>query len=396
MTQEEKIRLGKLYKRYNQCRDAELDRFWKNSVFVWVFLALCFAAFGSLFKDHNMPTKAMDIANTSNETYYLSLSVISLIACILSWIWVWMARGLKAWYEVYETAIWDIESFKNEFNYPHQFTIDNYWGLKRSDCFIQRWFFDSKPFSPSKIVILIGWLLVIVWFIALVFSILSWLCNTGVICCLIPCCSGCKFWINWIFAFIIVDGLIGLLLIIRVMIISSTLRDRKHNDVFKYIREKLSDEDTLKHIYFEIKNVEVYFYLQHENVNDNYSKLKSLFKGIEFSNDRLYIIKCSFQDFYNHYQVVNSFRKLLKKDFELFHLKITNENTFLAIHSSNNILMRRIKDILKSQIIKNKLHKNKDELEYKIDYEILIKTSTIDIPITIINDLKINKEYTNK
>ena len=115
MTQEEKIRLGKLYKRYNQCRDAELDRFWKNSVFVWVFLALCFAAFGSLFKDHNMPTKAMDIANTSNETYYLSLSVISLIACILSWIWVWMARGLKAWYEVYETAIWDIESFKNEF-----------------------------------------------------------------------------------------------------------------------------------------------------------------------------------------------------------------------------------------------------------------------------------------
>ena len=41
-------KLKELYCRYNQCRDAELDRFWKNSVFVWTFLLICFSAYGFL------------------------------------------------------------------------------------------------------------------------------------------------------------------------------------------------------------------------------------------------------------------------------------------------------------------------------------------------------------
>ena len=40
--------LKDLYKRYCDCRDQELDRFWKNSTYVWIFLAVCFGAFGQV------------------------------------------------------------------------------------------------------------------------------------------------------------------------------------------------------------------------------------------------------------------------------------------------------------------------------------------------------------
>lgn len=97
-------KLKELYTRYNQCRDLELDRFWRNSVFVWCFLLLCFTSFGMLVKDYNMPTKNVETKITKSD-YYSFLTFISALGLILSNIWVWMAQGLKAWYEVFETAI---------------------------------------------------------------------------------------------------------------------------------------------------------------------------------------------------------------------------------------------------------------------------------------------------
>ena len=46
----------KLYNIYNQNKNNELDRFWKNSMFVWTFIAICFTAYGTIilnFKDIN-------------------------------------------------------------------------------------------------------------------------------------------------------------------------------------------------------------------------------------------------------------------------------------------------------------------------------------------------------
>ena len=158
-------KLKKLYTRYNQCRDAELDRFWKNSVFVWVFLALCFSGLGVLIFDHYTHYDCQKLhRGLLEDYYYLFALLISVFGLVLSNIWVWMARGLKAWYEVYEMAIWRIESQDNVFDYPHNYTIDNFWVIKETKNRCQKSVMSSASFSPSKIVILIGRLLTIIWF----------------------------------------------------------------------------------------------------------------------------------------------------------------------------------------------------------------------------------------
>ncbi len=165
----EQKKLKQLYDRYNQCRDLELDRFWKNSVFVWVFLALCFTAFGTLVKDKYMPNK--QLLPIDDDKYFLFLVIVSGIGLFLSFIWVWMARGLKAWYEVFEIAIWDMETNKNVFGYPSGYTIDSYWVVKDTKNDFQKLLVSSASISTSKIVILIGRFLILVWISAFLYSL---------------------------------------------------------------------------------------------------------------------------------------------------------------------------------------------------------------------------------
>ena len=78
-----------------------------------------------------------------------------------------MAQGLKAWYEVYENAIWDIEEKDNILNFDKKYTIENYWCVKDGRCRL----FKSKRYSSSKIVILIGRLMSFVWLISLIVAL---------------------------------------------------------------------------------------------------------------------------------------------------------------------------------------------------------------------------------
>ena len=121
-------KLKELYTRYNKCRDLELDRFWKNSVFVWCFLLLCFTALGKIVFDYNTQYDLQLLhKGLKEEDYYLFALIISIIGLIFSHIWVWMARGLKAWYEVFEMAIWQMETKDNVFDFSPEYTINNFW-----------------------------------------------------------------------------------------------------------------------------------------------------------------------------------------------------------------------------------------------------------------------------
>ena len=71
-----------------------------------------------------------------------------------------MARGLKAWYEVFENVIWKMETYDNVFEFPKEYTIDNFWIIKGNTNSV---WMRSAPISTSKIVILIGRLLVLLW-----------------------------------------------------------------------------------------------------------------------------------------------------------------------------------------------------------------------------------------
>lgn len=304
MTEEEKMKL--LYERYNKCRDLELDRFWKNSVFVWVFLALCFGAFGKVLMDYlEYDCKEHNIDNKDN--YAIILAVVSCFGFLISKIWTWMARGLKAWYEVYEIAIWDIESKSNVLEFNRKYTIDNYWSLKQHKV-IEFWKrpFDAARYSPSKIVILIGHLLSLGWFIAfgtslcfyygyefMDYLVFGWIQNHPV---------------KWICIFIVF--VFAIVHLPQFFIKSSTLRNSNEEKVFQKIRSELihttDDNDDKKeslNLYFEVKDGKIKFFCLDDNdkqkvkeyVNDNLQKhsiLKIWYKVFDpFKDDTIKVTK---------------------------------------------------------------------------------------------------------
>lgn len=168
--------LKDLYNRYNQCRDQELDRFWKNSTYVWIFLALCFGGFSRIL------LKYLEIEVKPEKQYYFDmrktyetiLTIIGFMGLLCSFIWVWMARGMKAWYEVFEMAVWqmDKDNALNRLN-NQKYNIENFWRIKDSRFVLQKALFGSDSNSTSKIVILIGRLLCVGWFIAFMWSMLT-------------------------------------------------------------------------------------------------------------------------------------------------------------------------------------------------------------------------------
>jgi len=167
--------LKDLYKRYCECRDQELDWFWKNSTFVWIFLAICFGAFGQvILKYFDLKTADSNNIFDLKKTYEVLLSFISFIGLLCSFIWVWMARGMKAWFEVFEMAIWQMDR-DNVFKLPNEntYNIENFWRIKDSRFVWQKAFFGAESNSPSKIVILIGRLLCLVWFFAFLWALMS-------------------------------------------------------------------------------------------------------------------------------------------------------------------------------------------------------------------------------
>lgn len=224
MTKEEKYKL--LYDRYTKCRDLELDRFWKNSVFVWVFLALCYGAFGKIIIDYLPDDKDVKI---SQHTYEIILAVISFFGFFMSKIWIWMARGLKAWYEVYETAVWDLESKSNVFDFDRRYTIENYWSVKTNGFRL----FNSDRISPSRIVILIGRLMSCTWCV----SFLIWLfkcCNCTFFDTSRPVLS---FWG-------IIIGCVVIMWICYCSVKTTTLRDKKEDIVYWKIKNYLYSKDS--------------------------------------------------------------------------------------------------------------------------------------------------------
>lgn len=359
-----------LYKRYNECRDAELDRFWKNSIFVWVFLALCFTALGSLIKDYNMPTKAMsESKQISQNDYYLFLNIISGIGFILSWIWVWMARGLKAWYEVYEMAIWNIETYKNEFQYPQDYLINNFWTIKES----RNWITSAKPYSPSKIVILIGWLLVIIWGGALLYSIIRFSIPT------LKCC----------YSFIVIlIGLIiiGIIILFRCFSKSSALRNKDANKLFQNIRQELNSSKQLSNTYLEIRDKNINFGILNQDCN---TELLNLFPDIHFHCNETFVT-CSYKEMQSYYQIIDLFRNMLKNDFDLFHQRITQNKNNIIVHSNDKAVMRKIKKIFLSRNNNKYLKDKTDEMVSKIENEISIIENSIIIPKELINYDKID------
>lgn len=120
------IKLEDYHKNLWKCRDFELQHLWQRSVFLTAFMLLTFTGYGTLLiKMIELATSGYgaDIFNTA-EPYYKTAELksvgdnkdylflmnflaqgICIVGMIFSILWIMMAKGSKAWYEVYEKAI---------------------------------------------------------------------------------------------------------------------------------------------------------------------------------------------------------------------------------------------------------------------------------------------------
>ena len=104
---EDKITLMDIYRTLWSCRDFELSHLWQRSVFLTAFLLLVYTGYGILI--FNLLTVSKDVPETTLLVLSCLGLFILLIGIVLSQLWIMMAKGSKAWYEVYEKAIMEIE-----------------------------------------------------------------------------------------------------------------------------------------------------------------------------------------------------------------------------------------------------------------------------------------------
>jgi len=166
-------KLDRLYK----CRDLEISNLWQRSIFLSAFLVLCFTGYGYLL------VKIVDyLANYSVENYdeniefYLNIAalVLGCISAIFSLLWIMMAKGSKAWYEVYETAITTFENdYYEEIGLPREYMGE--MGIhhsKLSNCLFNS---QAGAYSVSKINIKVGQSCLIIWIAVILFHSISFI-----------------------------------------------------------------------------------------------------------------------------------------------------------------------------------------------------------------------------
>lgn len=164
----------KLRESFYKCRDFEINNLWQKSILLTAFFVLDFTIYA------NVVTKLFETIVDMNKVIILHeiCSALCIIGIVLSLIWIMMAKGSKAWYELYETAICSIEREKN-IDIPESYKMGNIYGERPIDNNI--FTNNAGCYSPSKLNIIIGRLFLIIWnsiyIIHLVFEII-WITNS--------------------------------------------------------------------------------------------------------------------------------------------------------------------------------------------------------------------------
>lgn len=180
-------KLNAVYERLQKNRELEIKNLWQRSIFLATFLVLCYTAYGALIG--NMLNQCLNAEKICQ--YNIVVILTSFAGIIISVLWICMAKGSKAWQEVYEEAI---KTYESEYfiNIPDKYHSDNLKGDpgKRDRCLLSA---KGGPFSPSKINIVIGQI-----------SFLIWICIAIVhfVYLILTCCQNirCFLWIILVIA----------------------------------------------------------------------------------------------------------------------------------------------------------------------------------------------------
>ena len=153
------VSLKEIRETYYSLRNFEISNLWQRSIFLSAMLALFYSGYGYIV------SKFLDEKVKDLLLLHELCCVVALLGIVFSIIWVMMAKGSKAWYEVYERKICKIEESK-ELNIPkeHQMGL-KYIPWKLDQCLLTN---HGGRYSVSKLNILIGKVLLINWAIVLI------------------------------------------------------------------------------------------------------------------------------------------------------------------------------------------------------------------------------------
>lgn len=156
---------------FYKLRDFEISNLWQRSIFLSALLVLFFPAYGFLV------SKLLE--GTDKPIIYNEICcALALCAITFSIIWIMMAKGSKAWYEVYERMIIKIESDLDIEDEYHMLEMEKApWELDANLMTN-----NAGQYSVSKLNILIGRFLMIIWTIIFaIHYIISWvtLCDNN-------------------------------------------------------------------------------------------------------------------------------------------------------------------------------------------------------------------------
>ena len=151
-----KVSHKELRETFYRLRNFEISNLWQRSIFLSALLVLFFPAYGVLV------SKLLE--NTDKHIIYHEICcALALCVIIFSIIWIMMAKGSKAWFEVYEKKICNIED-EEDLEIKEEYSMLNMGKVP--------WSLDSNllsgkagRYSVSKLNILIGQILFILWII---------------------------------------------------------------------------------------------------------------------------------------------------------------------------------------------------------------------------------------
>ena len=154
-----KVSHKELRETFYKLRNFEISNLWQRSIFLSALLVLFFPAYGVLV------SKLLDVTN-KYIIYHEICCALALCAIIFSIIWIMMAKGSKAWFEVYERKICEIED-EEDLGIEGKYSMRNMRKVP--------WSLDSNlltgkagRYSVSKLNILIGQFLLFLWIIILI------------------------------------------------------------------------------------------------------------------------------------------------------------------------------------------------------------------------------------
>lgn len=172
MGKEKVVSLKELRATFYRLRDFEISHLWQRSVFLSALLVLFFPAYGFLVSKLLENGSVNILVNI--PLIHVLCCLIALLAIIFSAIWIMMAKGSKAWYEVYERKISEIEK-EAELKIPARYQMGK--GCVPWELDSKLWTTKPGRYSVSKLNIIIGIALMIIWtlvFIVHMVAICPW------------------------------------------------------------------------------------------------------------------------------------------------------------------------------------------------------------------------------